>query len=387
VWYNTTREAKALAELKAELKAYALEAGLDLVGVAPAAPFLADAERLRRRQEAGLGPNPYEYQEIEPRVHPELLLPGVKSIIAGGISYLMEDEPPRDGLRGWLSRYCRGQDYHQILKERLTKVAAWLEAQVPGARTLVHVDTGPPLDRAVAERAGIGKWGKHTNLITPEYGTWVFLGEILTDVELPPDSPVAAACGSCTLCIDACPTQCITEWNIDANRCLSYVTQMKGIIPEEYREVMDNRIFGCDDCQDVCPYNKKARRGRHPEFAAHPEVGGEPDLLQLMAMTKGDFRRWFEPTAAGWRGKTTIQRNAVVALGNSGDPAALPPLTGALSSESQPIRALAAWGLGRLARLAPATAGEAQAALAERRPRESDPAVLQEIDSALASIK
>ncbi|HWI61410.1 MAG TPA: tRNA epoxyqueuosine(34) reductase QueG [Symbiobacteriaceae bacterium] len=371
-------------DLKEALKAYAREAGLDLIGVAPAAPFTRDEERLRRRQEAGLGPNPYEYQEIEPRVYPDKLLPGVRSIIAGGISYLMEDEPPREGLTGWLSRYCRGLDYHQILKERLQRVAAWLEGQVPGARTLVYVDTGPPLDRVIAERAGIGKWGKHTNLITPEYGTWVFLGEILTDVELPPDKPVEAACGSCTLCIDACPTQCITEWNVDANRCLSYVTQMKGIIPTEYREVLGNRLFGCDDCQDVCPYNKKARRGLHAEFAPHPDVGGTPDLLQLMTMTKSDFKRWFEPTAAGWRGKTTIQRNAVIALGNSGDPAALEPLRQALDSESQPVRAHAAWGLGRLARLAPGVGDAARAALEERRRRETDPAVLLEIENALS---
>lgn len=373
-------------ERKRELIAFAGEAGLDLVGVAPAEPFTRDEERLRRRQAAGLGPNPYEYQEIEPRVYPELILPGARSIIAGGISYLMPDEPPVAGLRGWLSRYCRGQDYHQILKERLARVAAWLEEQVPGARTLVHVDTGLPLDRSVAERAGIGKWGKHTNLIAREFGTWVFLGEILTDVDLPPDEPVEAACGSCTLCIEACPTQCLTEWNIEGDRCLSYITQMKGIIPLEYREVMGARLFGCDDCQDVCPYNKKARHGLHPEFAPHPEVGGRPDLLKLMAMTKGDFRRWFEPTAAGWRGKTTIQRNTVIALGNSGDPSALLPLAQALGSESQPVRAHAAWGLGRLARLAPTVRADAQLILEEHARRERDPAVLLETENALTSL-
>lgn len=377
-----------MEQLKTALKAFAREAGLDLIGVAPAEPFLTDKERLLRRKEEGRGPNPYEHQEIDPRVHPDLLLPGVRSIIAGGISYLMEDDAsPAEGPRGWLSRYCRGQDYHHLLKARLERVAKWLQEQVPGATALVYVDTGPPLDRAVAERAGIGKWGKHTNLISPEYGTWTFLGEILTDVALPPDSPVEAACGSCTLCIDACPTQCITEWQMDANRCLSYVTQMKGIIPEEYREVMGNRLFGCDDCQDVCPYNKRARRGLHPEFAPHPEVGAEPSLLQLMAMTKGDFKRWFEPTAAGWRGKTTIQRNALIALGNSGDEAALRPLVDALSGESPVMRAHAAWGLGRLARLNPQVAGQAREALAARQPRESDPAVLLELNNALDALR
>ncbi|HEY3366141.1 MAG TPA: tRNA epoxyqueuosine(34) reductase QueG [Symbiobacteriaceae bacterium] len=389
--------------LKQAVKAYARSVGLDMTGVAAAAPFVTEQERLRRRAAEGLGPNPFEPQEIETRINPDRLLPGVRSIIAGGISYLMPDAPEADGEaggpapegpipvapapgapKGWLSRYCRGQDYHALLKARLDQVARWLEHQVPGARTLVYVDTGPPLDRAVAERAGIGKFGKHTNLITPEYGTWVFLGEILTDVALPPDLPVEAACGACTLCIDACPTQALTEWNLDANRCLSYITQMKGIIPLEYREVLGNRLFGCDDCQDVCPYNRKAKSGLHPEFAPVPEIGPAPDLLTLMAMTKSDFRRWFAPTAAGWRGKTTIQRNALLALGNAGAPAALPALREALSSESPVIRAHAAWALGRLARLAPAAAPEAQAALAGRQAVEQDPAVQAEISAALS---
>lgn len=375
--------------LKAELKAFARSAGLDLIGVASAEPFGPERERLQRRQEAGLGPNPFEHPVIEPRVEPELLLPGARSIIAAGISYLMEEQPadPAPALRGWLSRYCRGEDYHRLLHRRLTAVAAWLQERAPGTRIQVHVDTGPPLDRAVAERAGIGKFGKHTNLITPQYGTWVFLGEILTDLQLPPDEPVEAACGSCTLCLEACPTGCITEWNLEANRCLSYVTQMKGIIPTEFREVMGNRLFGCDDCQDVCPYNRRAKKGLHPEFAPVPELGAEPDLLQLMRMTKGEFRRWFTPTAAGWRGKTTIQRNAVIALGNSGSPEALPPLQGALAAESAVLRAHAAWALGRLARQRPELAGPVQDALHGRLEAESAPQVQLEITAALESLQ
>ena len=400
------------------MKAYARSIGLDLIGVASAEPFLEEKARLERRQAEGKGPNPYEPQEIAPRIYPEQLLPGVQAIVAAGISYLQPEDhdggtgpgkavkaeglsrlPPsgassgageaaqRPALRGWLSRYCRGQDYHPLLKEKLSQVAAWLEAQVPGTRTLVHVDTGPPLERAIAERAGIGKFGKHTNLITPQYGTWVFLGEILTDLPLPPDQPAEAACGSCTLCIDACPTQCLTEWNLDANRCLSYITQMKGIIPVEYREVMGSRLFGCDECQTVCPYNRRARPGLHPEFAPQPEVGAEPDLLQIMNMTKSDFRRWFEPTAAGWRGKTTLQRNAIIALGNSGDPAAFEPLARSLRSESQVIRAHAAWALGRLARQAPDLMLQARRLLTQRRAVEQDPAVQLEIETALEALE
>ncbi len=380
-----------LQRLKAEMKDRAREIGIDLVGVAPAEPFLRERQILEERIARGRGPNPYEHPVVEERVYPERLLPGVKAIIACGIAYYHPDapRPPEDriALRGWLSRYCRGRDYHQILKDRILALAAWLERRAPGHRHVAYVDTGPPLDRAVAERAGIGKFGKHTNLITREYGTWVFLGELLTTLPLPPDEPQPPACGACTLCIDACPTGALSEWRLEWDRCLSHITQMKGIIPAEYREVMGNRLFGCDDCQDVCPYNRRARPSRHPEFAPSPDLdGGEPDLLRLMAMTKGDFRRWFEPTAAGWRGKTTIQRNALIALGNSGDPAALPALTAALESESAILRAHAAWALGRLGRLAPDARDAARAALARRATCETDPAVRLELGAALESL-
>lgn len=372
------------------MKEHAREIGIDLIGVAPAEPFLQERQILEARAARGRGPNPYEHPVIEERIDPERWLPGVRAIIACGIAYYHPDAPPPPdggGLRGWLSRYCRGLDYHQILRDRLLQLASWLEARAPGHRHLAYVDTGPPLERAAAERAGIGKFGKHTNLITREYGTWVFLGELLTTLPLPPDEPQVPACGDCTLCIDACPTQALTAWELDANRCLSYITQMKGIIPAEFREVMGNRLFGCDDCQDVCPYNRRARPSRHAEFAPLPGLeGGAPDLLKLMAMTKGDFRRWFEPTAAGWRGKTTIQRNALIALGNSGDPSALPALAGALESESAVLRAHAAWALGRLARLAPAVRDPAREALQRRAVHEADPAVQVELRAALESL-
>jgi len=379
-----------LERLKTEMKDYAREIGIDLVGVAPADPFLRERDFLEERAARGHGPNPYEHPVIAERVDPGRWLPGARAIIACGIAYYHPDAPPPPGggaLRGWLSRYCRGLDYHQILRGRLLQLAAWLEARAPGHRHAAYVDTGPPLDRAVAERAGIGKFGKHTNLITREHGTWVFLGELVTTLPLPPDEPQPPACGSCTLCIEACPTQALTEWRLDANRCLSSITQMKGIIPAEFREAMGNRLFGCDDCQDACPYNRRPRPSRHPEFAPSPDLdGGRPDLLKLMAMTKGDFRRWFEPTAAGWRGKTTIQRNALIALGNSGDPAALPALAAALESESAVLRAHAAWALGRLARLAPAVRGGARAALARRAERETEPTVQVELQAAMESL-
>jgi epoxyqueuosine reductase len=188
------------------LKAYARGLGLDLVGVASAEPFDAERALLEERQASGLGPNPFEVADIQPRVEPERLLPGTRAIVAAGLSYLMPDEPaPESGSpRGWLSRYCRGLDYHEVLGERLEQVAAWLEAAVPGSRTFVHVDTAAPLDRAVAERAGLGRLGKSTNLIAPPFGTWVFLGEVYTTIPLVPDEPATRqVCGSCTRCLDA----------------------------------------------------------------------------------------------------------------------------------------------------------------------------------------
>ncbi len=384
----TVPDGQAPEVLKAALKAYGREVGLDAIGVASAAPFLAEKEHLERRQAMGLGPSPFEHPQISPRVYPDLLLPGVRSIIAAGVSYLTPESPSAgDPLRGWLSRYCRGLDYHTVLEDRLKEVACWLEERVPGVRTLVHVDTGAPLDRSIAERAGLGKFGKSTNLIVPRLGTWVFLGEILTDLPLPPDEPsTMRVCGSCTRCIDACPTGCISGWQIDANRCIGYVTQMDGLIPREYREIIGSRLFGCDDCQDVCPYNARPLSGLHPEFAPLPEIGTEPDLLKLVTMSEPEFEHVYGRTAAAWRGLEPLQRNAVVALGNSGAPAAFGPLAETLGHPNPLLRIHAAWGLGRLATLRSRLTVVAAEALRERLAVEDISEVRLEIEHALAAL-
>lgn len=375
------------AAWKAELKAYAHEIGIDLIGVASAEPFETDKQRLEALRDRGLRPSPFQEQDIEKRVNLDQLLPGVRSVIAVGINYLTpEDQEPSDTMhRGWISRYCRSpQDYHTILRERLDLLAAWLHERFPGCRTLPFVDTGPPLERAVAVRAGIGQFGKSTNLLT-RIGTWVFLGELLTDIELPPDQPLGDACGRCTLCLDACPTGAFVDaFALENDRCLSYITQTKGYIPDEFRVAMGNRIFGCDDCQDVCPWNRRPRYTEDPAFATLPEFVGGPNLLQLLAMDNAEFRRTYKPTAAGWRGKTVLQRNALIALGNSGAPGALEPLTTALHDQRPVMRGTAAWALGRVAELTPAVADQVLGALRERREREYDPEVLHEIDGAVA---
>lgn len=369
------------------LKAHARAIGLDLVGVAEAAPFEAERDILRRRA-ATTGPNPYEHPDADDRVEPARLLSGVRAIVAVGMSYAMPEPPSDDdpALAGWLSMYCRGLDYHQLLEDRMGQLAAWLESQVPGSRSVVHTDIGMPLDRAVAVRAGLGKFGKSTLLIAPGFGTWTFLGEVYTTVALTPDPPASFnPCGSCTRCMDACPTGAIADWQLDWRKCLGYVNQMDGAIPTEYRAVMGNRLFGCDDCQTVCPYNRTAATGLHPEYAPRPGIGAHPDLVGLMALDAPGFERLYGPTAAAWRGLEAVQRNALVALGNTGRAEALAPLTAALAHESPLLRRHAAWGLGRLAALVPRVAPTVHAALSARLPDEPDTDVRAEIRDALAT--
>lgn len=337
--------------LKAALKAEAQRLGLDRVGLCAPHPFSAERAVLEARPA-----NPFEEPNIELRTEPERLLPGCRTVVAVAVSYHMPDaEPPADGaLRGWLSRYCRGEDYHTLMESRLNALGAWLEAQVPGSRSYVHVDIGPPLDRAIAERAGLGRFGKSTLLITPGLGTWTFLGELFTTVELPPDPPASfSPCGSCTRCLDACPTGALTEWKLDWSQCLGYLNQADGAIPEGHRVAMGTRLFGCDDCQDVCPYNRTAATGLHPEFTPIPGIGDGPDLVELLAMTEAEFERRYAPTAAAWRGLPTLQRNALVALGNSGRPEARRVLAPFLDHPDPLLREHAEWALERLTQTLP----------------------------------
>lgn len=386
--------AQALAD---EVKSTAARLGLDLVGIADALPFARAEAALQAAAAAGYR-FPFTEPEVGRRVDPAQVLPGVRSIIAAGLAYGPDGRTARAALtgrsqpgRGWLSRYCRGRDYHHVLGQKLTALAAWLEQRVPGARTRVCVDTSPPLDRAVAERAGLGFFGQSTNLITRRFGTWVFLGEILTDMALHPDSPGAGTCGGCTRCIDACPTGALVgPYVLNSDACLSYITQEKGFVPERYRRSLGNFLFGCDICQDVCPYNLRVgvEPGRDPELLATPVPGGEagPPLSDVLSMTRSQFQRWFRPTAAGWRGKTVLQRNALIALGNSGDPAALEPVLAALKDKRPVLRGHAAWALSVLARSAPGHTDRARQILHEAAAAESDATVQGEIARALSRL-
>jgi epoxyqueuosine reductase len=313
-------------------------------------------------------------------------MPEARTIVSLGISYL-SDQPGQQSEagtpRGKVARYAWGLDYHEVFKDKLWALHAYVQERLSRkveARALV--DTARIVDRAVAQRAGLGWYGKNTNLLNRERGSWILLGELLLDVELPPDEPVRTHCGSCTACMPACPTGAlIAPGVLDNNRCISYLTiELKGPIPREMRPLIGDWVFGCDICQDVCPVNRKAVPGNHPEFAPEMGIGSSPSLIELLDMSEGEFKERFRKSPvkrAKWAG---LRRNAAVALGNVGDPAAVPALVRALHGEPALVRGHAAWALGRLG------GEEARSALRERQNTEADNWVREEIALALDSM-
>jgi epoxyqueuosine reductase len=355
-------------QAKARVMDHARELGFDLVGITGAAPFAAERQTFERRAASGmLGQWRYPPERIALVADPSASLAGAKSIVCTATSYLTGDtphDPYAPGLRGAVSRHSWGRDYHRVIGTRLRALATWIEAEFSGTACLACVDTGPLIDRAAAVRAGIGWFGKNANVLTREFGSWVLLGEVITTLELPPDAPLAKNCGECVTCIDRCPTGAIgPNGAIDARRCISDLTQLNAPIPRELRAAIGNRIWGCDDCQSVCPVNERKERdgaGASTTFAPLPDIGTSVDLPAVLRMTKGQYRRWFKPTSMAWRGKAVLQRNAAVALGNSRDSGAVPPLIEALRDRKPLVRGHAAWALGELGAL---TGDQGKAAL------------------------
>jgi epoxyqueuosine reductase len=285
------------------------------------------------------------------RVDPQQVLPGARSIVCVAASYSSDrTSAPAVVGQGVIARYARSADYHDILGERLKTLSAFLDTQEPGARSLWYVDTGPLLERDLAQRAGIGFVGKHTNLISRELGNWIFLGEILTTLELTPDAPERNRCGTCSRCLTACPTQCITApFQLEAKRCISYLTiELKGSIPEELRPLIGNRIYGCDDCLAACPWNKFARDGAlmKPHRRADLDT---PDLLELLALDDEGFKKRFLGTPILRTKRRGLLRNVCVALGNVGGVEALPALQRATADKEPLIAEHALWAIGRIA--------------------------------------
>jgi epoxyqueuosine reductase len=297
----------------------------------------------------------------EKRADPQRILPGARSVICVAASYARSDEcgvtsvgaprhPPPVTCCGIVARYARFADYHEVMADRLKSLAEFVNRTGgPQTRSLWYVDTGPILERAFAERAGVGFVGKHTNLISRKLGNWIFLAEILTTLELAPDAPEKNHCGKCSLCLSACPTNAITApFELDARRCISYLTiELKGSIPVELRPLMGNRIFGCDDCLAVCPWNKFAREGRMMRPYLRAELG-QPDLIQLLGLEDAAFKKKFAGTPMLRAKRRGLLRNVCVALGNTGDKSALPALEKAAGDPEPLIAGHARWAIEQI---------------------------------------
>ncbi len=348
-----------------------------------------DAARLKAWLAEGRhGTMAWMARDPDRRADPRRVLREVKTVISVGLGYYVGDVPPtsdagpdsgdptRPALRGRIARYAWGRDYHKRTRKRLLRLARAIRALQP-ARWAAYVDTGPCLDRGWAERAGLGWIGKNTNVIVKDAGSWLFLGEILTDLDLEADPPARNHCGTCARCIAACPTGAIVApYQLDARRCISYLTiEHKGLIPLELRPSVGTRIFGCDDCQDVCPWNRFATPTANPDFAARPDQQ-TPELIPLLDLDGPGFLARYQGTAIRRAGRDRFVRNVAVALGNLADSRAIPALGRALHRDASPmVRAHAAWALGRIG------TGAARAALASA--KDDDPDVRREIDYAL----
>ncbi|MEY2428521.1 MAG: epoxyqueuosine reductase [Verrucomicrobiota bacterium] len=299
----------------------------------------------------------YLARNAHKRVNPQQVLAAARSIITLAVSYdgkLGRSEIPHSALRtprsGVVARYARYADYHEVIGQRL-KVLTEFVNQIAGAhtRSLWYVDTGPLLERDLAQRSGLGFIGKHTNLIGRRLGNWFFLAEIITTAELPPDEPERNRCGTCTRCIAACPTAAIkAPFQLDARRCISYLTiELKGSIPVELRAAIGNRIYGCDDCLAVCPWNRFAREGALMKSHERPDIA-TPDLLELLSLDEAGFKRRFAGTPILRAKRRGLLRNVCVALGNIGDPSALPALRKAKGDSDGLIAEHAVWAIDQI---------------------------------------
>jgi epoxyqueuosine reductase len=364
-------------DAKRRLVAEALRLGFDAGGVAPAALPAEVGERLRFYLAEGRhGDMDWLESRATQRASPAALWPAARSAVVVAQNYTPA-EPPLENLArpsvGNISVYARNRDYHDLIKGRLKHLAQFAASRL-GAAVKVFVDTAPVMEKPLAQAAGLGWQGKHSNLLSRRLGNWFFLGVLLTDLALAPDEPEGEHCGSCRACLDACPTAAFpAPFQLDARRCISYLTiEHRGPIPAALRSAMGNRIFGCDDCLAACPWNRFAELGREAKLAAREDLVAPP-LAELAALDEAGFRRRFSGSAIKRIGHARFLRNVLIALGHSGAPAALASVRPLLDHEAAIVRGAAAWAFQRLA---------GDAALAIERERrlalESDPDVRAE---------
>jgi epoxyqueuosine reductase len=339
-------------------------------------------ERLREFLAAGAhGDMAWMETNSERRGDPRALWPEVRSIVMLGINYGPNDDPLailKHSRRGAISVYARGDDYHEVIKPRLKHLGRWL-IEAAGGDIKVFVDTAPVMEKPLAAAAGIGWQGKHTNLVSRELGSWLFLGAIFTTLDLPLDGAERDHCGTCQACLDICPTAAFpAPYRLDARRCISYLTiEHKGPIPRELRPLMGNRIYGCDDCLAVCPWNKFAQTGREMKFAARDALRA-PHLAELAQLDDAAFRALFSKSAVKRIGRARFLRNVLIAIGNSGDAALASQAERLLADASPLVRGAAVWALGRLDR------ARLQWRATERGAGETDAGVIEEWAAARA---
>ncbi|WP_374056246.1 tRNA epoxyqueuosine(34) reductase QueG [Rossellomorea sp. FM04394] len=367
--------------LKQDIIAYSKEIGIDKIGFTTADTFSEMKNRLLRQEMLGYQSG-FEEKDIEKRVDPSLIFDKPKSIIAIALAYpsKMKDAPQskRGERRGIFCRASWGTDYHHVLRDRLSKLEEYIVSRVPQARFKSMVDTGELVDRAVAERAGIGWSGKNCSIITPEFGSYVYLGEMVTNLPFAPDTPMEDQCGTCNKCVEVCPTGALIEGGqLDAQKCIAFLTQTKGFLADEYRVKLGNRLYGCDTCQTVCPENKGMDFHFHEEMEPDPEIA-KPLLKPLLTISNREFKEKYGHVSGSWRGKKPIQRNAIIALAHYKDTTAIKDLVDVMEKDVRPvIRGTSAWALGKIG------GGEAQQALLKQQSVETDDNVLNEIQKGL----
>lgn len=367
------------------IKDKAKELGFDLVGISPVDSFPENQFYKQWLNKGFSGEMKYLERNSEKREDLNNVLPGAKSVISCAMNY-NTDYPysvvKSDKSKGWISRYAWGEDYHDTILDKLNTLMSYLSSEFSEEiKSKIYVDTGPVLERAYGKYAGVGWVGKNTCLINQEIGSWIFLGEIITDIELEYDTPVPDRCGTCTKCIDACPTDAILEpYVLDSRLCISYLTiELKDKIPNELREGVQNNIYGCDICQDVCPWNKRAHITDKSEYEPREELFN-PDLSYISGLSVEDFRKKFKGSPIKRTKRRGLLRNTLVAIGNSGEREFLPHILECLNDEEPLIRAHAVWALWKI------DGTDSKDILSHHRESETDEIVIEEIDIILSSL-
>ncbi|MDE2181875.1 MAG: tRNA epoxyqueuosine(34) reductase QueG [Alphaproteobacteria bacterium] len=342
----------SISDIRDAVRARALSEGFDVVRFARAAAAPGARDHLDAYLRDGRrGSMDWMERNADRRTDPAVLWPEARSIVVLGVNYAPGHNPLEDlahRTAGAISVYARGDDYHDVMKKHLKRLASFI-IDAFGGDAKVFVDTAPVMEKPLAHQAGIGWQGKHTNLVSREFGSWLFLGSVFTTLAIDPDTPETDHCGNCRACLDVCPTKAfVAPYQLDARRCISYLTiEHKGHIPREFREAIGNRIYGCDDCLAVCPWNKFAQASREAQFQARAALK-RPPLAELVRLDDAAFRALFRASPVKRTGRDRFVRNVLIAIGNSGDAALAPEAERLLNDSSVLVRAMAVWALGRL---------------------------------------